>query len=774
MRRATGRRTFGCVLAAALAVLAALPAAAATSATLEFFAAAAVPASVPQPITDLVAFTTAPLEGRISLTWTAPDAYTPPEGESVSRYTVKYATFSVDQLGGNTTSWWNTATFTATVPGTPRPPGSLESLILDRLEPGNTLYFAIRSTNSVASQLSPIDSNASTLLPTPPQAAAAVPNLPPPPPVFGTFTPYCGRIQTVWSPLDTGVTYDFDRYRLFQSSQTIGSGYVDISGPIANEFLQLSTGTTATGVLTEKNLVNFVTYYYQVLAYDRAGTPSVTPSTAIVSTQPYAVPTSATAMDVLGSSVTPSLGASWNNPALDAFKNGILVRTQGGPLNTLPVDFSTYSANSTLGNGTVLAAWDSAANQFQYFDFNLAGGATYYYYVFNYYKEGAAVCWSNAASDSIALQPKPMAPAGVTYVPVDNLNPFPKITWSKVEYYDTGVPMTLIGGYPSPADLDGYNVYASTCSAAGCGGATPWTKLNVGAVVSKTLTTFTLTGTPDVKTWYIVRAANSFAFESADSNTVDSDRNLYAVAKLGDAMVAQAVLPLALKQELAAAINGLGVDLTLSIQLLEAQPGVSLRSIEVRVLRGDNGQAVSGFAFRNGTTQLSISASADGIRALGARASEARPAQNSNLDIYWFNGVRYLPMNGDVDSQTETVTVKTSLTGKYQLRGVSRAQAFSFDPAQDLLPRVITPNGDGLNDTMFFNTKVDGVTGKVFDMRGAKVADLKACPGRSNPFNDKCLFWDGKASNKAVHSGIYLYDLNGQGTHFTGTVVVAN
>ncbi len=55
------------------------------------------------------------------------------------------------------------------------------------------------------------------------------------------------------------------------------------------------------------------------------------------------------------------------------------------------------------------------------------------------------------------------------------------------------------------------------------------------------------------------------------------------------------------------------------------------------------------------------------------------------------------------------------------------------------------------------------------------MADLKSCPGPGgDPFNGKCLYWDGKVTGKAVHSGIYIYDLNGQGHHFTGTAVVAN
>jgi hypothetical protein len=87
-------------------------------------------------------------------------------------------------------------------------------------------------------------------------------------------------------------------------------------------------------------------------------------------------------------------------------------------------------------------------------------------------------------------------------------------------------------------------------------------------------------------------------------------------------------------------------------------------------------------------------------------------------------------------------------------------------------PRIFTPNGDSANDKAAFhfdNPQDLPVEGTVFDLQGAKVADLT--PG-SDPA--ALLLWDGKdREGRTVPGGIYLYQLVYQGKRATGTVVVA-
>ncbi len=85
--------------------------------------------------------------------------------------------------------------------------------------------------------------------------------------------------------------------------------------------------------------------------------------------------------------------------------------------------------------------------------------------------------------------------------------------------------------------------------------------------------------------------------------------------------------------------------------------------------------------------------------------------------------------------------------------------------------RILTPNGDGFNDKARFeldNPEQLPVTGSVFDLSGARVASLQ------QGTTPDVLLWDGKDEDgKTVAGGIYIYQLEFQGEHATGTLAVA-
>jgi hypothetical protein len=88
--------------------------------------------------------------------------------------------------------------------------------------------------------------------------------------------------------------------------------------------------------------------------------------------------------------------------------------------------------------------------------------------------------------------------------------------------------------------------------------------------------------------------------------------------------------------------------------------------------------------------------------------------------------------------------------------------------------RIFTPNGDRFNDKARFefdNPEQLPIGGTVFDLNGARVASLQ--PGNSTNSVD-VLLWDGKdVDGQVVAGGIYIYQIEFQGKHATGTVVVA-
>src|ERR1700687_4026061 len=122
----------------------------------------------PAAVADLLASVNPTVPAQAVLTWTAPQGNaggTPISSQTVASYTVRYATFSVDSLAGDTTSWWNSPGTVSTPlqpPGyNPKAPGNLEVYVWAPLPPGTTLYFALKST-SLGNILSPIDTESST------------------------------------------------------------------------------------------------------------------------------------------------------------------------------------------------------------------------------------------------------------------------------------------------------------------------------------------------------------------------------------------------------------------------------------------------------------------------------------------------------------------------------------------------------------------------------------------------------------------------------------
>jgi len=104
--------------------------------------------------------------------------------------------------------------------------------------------------------------------------------------------------------------------------------------------------------------------------------------------------------------------------------------------------------------------------------------------------------------------------------------------------------------------------------------------------------------------------------------------------------------------------------------------------------------------------------------------------------------------------------------------GPFQSQALSFSPETGLSNRLITPNGDNRNDSVVFtvsNPRDSSVSGTIFDLKGAKIADL--VPGPAVPFSTT-LVWDAKAGGQTVCSGVYVYVLSGEEKAFTGTLVV--
>lgn len=99
------------------------------------------------------------------------------------------------------------------------------------------------------------------------------------------------------------------------------------------------------------------------------------------------------------------------------------------------------------------------------------------------------------------------------------------------------------------------------------------------------------------------------------------------------------------------------------------------------------------------------------------------------------------------------------------------------------LARVITPNGDGVNDKAFFcfeNPQDSEITGKIFTLAGSQVGSMSrrtdrvpnalSCP--ASIVKAQFVTWDGTGNGSRVDSGIYVYRIEVEKETFTGTLLV--
>jgi len=104
------------------------------------------------------------------------------------------------------------------------------------------------------------------------------------------------------------------------------------------------------------------------------------------------------------------------------------------------------------------------------------------------------------------------------------------------------------------------------------------------------------------------------------------------------------------------------------------------------------------------------------------------------------------------------------------------AAAFSAASAlgqSRVLNRLVTPNGDGLNDTFVFrchNPRDSGIDAKIFDLAGREIAVMRIKNiGTADFFYD--YEWNPNASGKTA-GGVYLYQVRVETKVYKGTVIV--
>jgi len=196
------------------------------------------------------------------------------------------------------------------------------------------------------------------------------------------------------------------------------------------------------------------------------------------------------------------------------------------------------------------------------------------------------------------------------------------------------------------------------------------------------------------------------------------------------------------------------IALSVVTRVAPAQAGV-LASASLQVNVRGPGLALTNYSFSSpGATMV--------LEATGPPpdSAPAYPVQMS-VDGTWktVGTAAYVP-------QTNTFVFTIYQTGLYRV-GADPLGGMS-SVVQSVHPRIFSPNGDGYNDIVHFdliNPDQQPVSGEIFDLQAAKVADLQPSP--------LGLQWDGKGrGGRIVPGGVYIYQIRVGHQRVNGTVVV--
>jgi len=407
------------------------------------------------------------------------------------------------------------------------------------------------------------------------------------------------------------------------------------------------------------------------------------------------------------------------------------------------LDFDHYRLERSIDGTHFISITTTTA--ISYLDMGLTNNQTYIYRVIAVDKGAPGPALESAPSATAGAIPQatllpPATVAGLSGKMSDDAKYF-TVNWATVTTNADGTPLH---------DLALYSVLKST------------------GLFAPAMATFII---PMSQTWftdmvnggafyYKVRAVDINGNESQDSNFVVSMTTPPVIAS-GDDGKSYATVRSEISAELHKENNASGSDLVLAAtHLEEEETGNVLKSYLFEVRRAENNETVSNFSFSRPMMNVTM----------GFATGAGTLAQsNKRLSVYWDNGMRFVSLGGDVNFAEGTISVLSSNPGRYQLRLLKGAGGVLTDGSP--YPRVITPDGDGVNDRafFFFETTDASVEGKIYDLNSAFVAGMK--PG---PVQDASLIWDGKdSSGRVVPMGVYLYKVSIGKESVTGTLVVA-
>lgn len=677
----------------------------------------------PGTVTAIVAATKS--TGTLELTWTAPGLDGLQGAVGAGSYRLDWSSDSA-HVFAPTTFQTEFATTCA--------PGQAQSYNVTGLL-ANTTYYA-RVYLSDARKFVAETSTAS--------AESTLARVPPNPSFTGVFAT---SVTISWTiPTDGAEGYKLD-------ASTTNFGQLFPGGVVTTS--QTPNGLAVT--LTVGGLTPYTSYFFTLASLNWQ---SETNYSAVLATRtlpggPIPVLNLASQLDALGRAIT----LTWTNPYF-ANQVGATVVVSTNPITFTPSDGTPYALGSVLSDGSVVA---STAADVSHLQGALSLDTTAY---FRIYSKNVLNEYSVAVATSLVLDLPPLAAAGLqSATTVDGASV--TLTWAQTSSNLDG--SAFKAALPDPWELDRYDVYRAT-SIARAG----WTL--VGSTNAAAGSFLTALPVPGQVYYYKVVPRDAFPGGGADQvMAADTLGNLYAVSP-------DNVTRLKIPAELASFVTAQGNPSAKPLIVRASERpgdlgGRIVKSVQFRTVSAPDASTLSlslpsakgGVDLHYETAGGLIVPSALGPSGVLQPAVGAAEAPTLLSAYYAGANDTAAKLFGRVDPLEQTVHVDSALLGTYQIRTVLRDQAFSFD-LSGVSNKAITPNGDGLNDTVVFtfdNPKDSLFSGRIFDIRGALIAEMK--PG---PLAGASLMWDGRSGGVVVPRGVYIYQIKAEGKTFNGTVVV--
>ncbi|OGR78635.1 MAG: hypothetical protein A2X32_05140 [Elusimicrobia bacterium GWC2_64_44] len=469
--------------------------------------------------------------------------------------------------------------------------------------------------------------------------------------------------------------------------------------------------------------------------------PSFSQRSGKLSFFPAPAPVSDLAVVIVSSS---GLRITWTAPYADARRqygaadDYVLRYTTSGYITT---DEQFRTASPYVSAWTPLEAGGTETRLLEGFN----AGTTYYFAV---EAVNAHAIRSELSNQVASFALVPLAPMNFQITRAGNSV---TMTWIPPAGFQNRIPFNDRFSPAYPYEIKKYALYRATAPAAA-----DWEF--IGETSSSTLSWTDIIGASDVY-YYHARSVNQAGESIPSYGRGSTPGGLYFLAPDNQSMLE---VPAEAGGSFYSASGDPMDSYTIEISShAEDLGGRVMKSVEFSAFRGGI-QADSAFKLaKSGTLKLFYAKA-------GGTITPSVATDGKALSMFYNNGSRWLQLFGKVNEAERSVQLETSLLGRYQLRTTERSGSFAADKA-GLLNRLITPNGDGKNDTMVFifdNPQDKQVKGRIYDLRGAQVAAMKTGPVSNS------LAWDAKAGGQTVPGGVYIYQLEADGTVYNGTVVV--